>query len=79
MRLSGCPSLTLRRGQDPLKDGPAAVVDASCVACGLCGEAAHAAALCPSFYRARTVRNPGPLTRLRARIEGGLLRMMGAS
>lgn len=79
MRLSGCPSLTLRRGQDPLKDGPAAVVDATCVACGLCGEAAHAAALCPSFYRARTVRNPGPLARLRHRIEAGLLRRMGAS
>lgn len=79
MRLSGCPSLTLRRGQDPLKDGPAAVVDATCVACGLCGEAAHAATLCPSFYRARTVKNPGALARLRQRIEGGLLRMMGAS
>lgn len=79
MRLSGCPSLTLRRGQDPLKDGPAAVVDPTCVACGLCGEAAHAASLCPSFYRARTVRNPGALARLRHRVEGGLLRMMGAS
>jgi len=79
MRLSGCPSLTLRSGQDPLKDGPAAMVDPSCVACGLCGSVAHAAALCPSFYRARTVQSPGPLTRLRHRVEGGLLRMMGAS
>ncbi|GAB4306556.1 MAG: indolepyruvate ferredoxin oxidoreductase subunit alpha [Roseovarius sp.] len=79
MRLSGCPSLTLRRGQDPLKDGPAAMVDASCVACGLCGAAAHAAALCPSFYRAQTVRNPGPLTRLRHRLESALLRIMGAT
>ena len=25
--------------------------------CGLCGEVAHAAVLCPSFYRAEIVRN----------------------
>jgi indolepyruvate ferredoxin oxidoreductase alpha subunit len=30
----------------------------SCVGCGLCGEVAHAAVLCPSFYRAEVVRNP---------------------
>jgi len=29
----------------------------SCVGCGLCGEVAHAAVLCPSFYRAELVRN----------------------
>ena len=29
----------------------------SCVGCGLCGEVAHAAVLCPSFYRAEIVRN----------------------
>ncbi|MDZ7810793.1 MAG: hypothetical protein U5L11_12665 [Arhodomonas sp.] len=26
--------------------------------CGLCGEVAHAAALCPSFYRAEIITNP---------------------
>jgi len=30
----------------------------SCVGCGLCGEVAHAAVLCPSFYRAEVIRNP---------------------
>jgi indolepyruvate ferredoxin oxidoreductase alpha subunit len=30
----------------------------SCVGCGLCGEVAHAAVLCPSFYRAELIRNP---------------------
>ena len=29
----------------------------SCVGCGLCGEVAHAAVLCPSFYRAEIIRN----------------------
>ncbi len=79
MRLSGCPSLTLRSGHDPLKDGPAAMVDASCVACGLCGEAAHAAALCPSFYRAGTVINAGLLRRTWARVEARLIAAMGAT
>jgi indolepyruvate ferredoxin oxidoreductase alpha subunit len=79
MRLSGCPSLTLRTGHDPLKDGLAAMVDASCVACGLCGEAAHAAALCPSFYRAGAVINPGPLRKVWARLEAKLVAAMGAT
>jgi indolepyruvate ferredoxin oxidoreductase alpha subunit len=28
------------------------------VGCGLCGENAHAAALCPSFYRTQVISNP---------------------
>ncbi len=79
MRLSGCPSLTLRPGFDPLKDGPSAMVDENCVACGLCGEAAHAAALCPSFYRARAIKNPGAVRKLWNMITAGLAARMGAS
>ncbi|MFQ5409250.1 MAG: thiamine pyrophosphate-dependent enzyme [Anaerolineales bacterium] len=78
MRLSGCPSLTLCPAADPLKDGPTAYVDQNCVACGLCGEAAHAARLCPSFYRARRIVNPGVWQRLRARTSTQLLTWMGA-
>ena len=78
MRLSGCPSLTLRPATDPLKDGPTAQVDSGCVACGLCGAAAHAATLCPSFYEARRLVNPGAWQRLRARIGAALLHWMGA-
>ena len=59
MRLSGCPSLTLRNSGDPLKPDPVAQVDDSCVACGHCGEVADAAVLCPSFYRIDWVRNAG--------------------
>ena len=58
MRFNGCPSLTLKDNPDPLRDDPVAHVDQSCVGCGLCGEVAHAAVLCPSFYETRVVRNP---------------------
>ncbi len=58
MRLSGCPTLTLKDNPDPLKVDPVATVNDGCVGCGLCGENAHAATLCPSFYRAEVVRNP---------------------
>ena len=58
IRLSGCPSLSVKPSADPLRTDPVAHVDNSCVGCGLCGEISHAAVLCPSFYRARIVTNP---------------------
>jgi indolepyruvate ferredoxin oxidoreductase alpha subunit len=58
IRLSGCPSLTVKPSPDPLRTDPIATVIESCVGCGLCGEVAHAAVLCPSFYRADVIRNP---------------------
>jgi indolepyruvate ferredoxin oxidoreductase, alpha subunit len=79
MRLSGCPSLTMRAAADPLKDGPPAYVDESCVACGLCGTAAHVARLCPSFYEAKRIANPNILQRMRYGVGKQLLKMMGAS
>lgn len=63
IRLSGCPSLSLKRLDDPLRDDPVASIDQSCVGCGNCGEVAEAAVLCPSFYEARVVHNPGPWER----------------
>src|SRR5712691_6812176 len=75
MRLNGCPSLTLRDNPDPLRDDPIAHVDASCVGCGLCGEVAHAAVLCPSFYEVKTISNPGPWERLVGRVR---MRVIGA-
>ena len=74
IRLSGCPSLTIKPNPDPLRDDPVATVSPSCVGCGLCGEVAHAAALCPSFYRAERIRNPRALERLRHRFN---TRMIG--
>jgi indolepyruvate ferredoxin oxidoreductase, alpha subunit len=61
IRLSGCPSLSLKRLDDPLRDDPVAHIDQSCVGCGNCGEVADAAVLCPSFYEARVVHNPSKL------------------
>jgi indolepyruvate ferredoxin oxidoreductase, alpha subunit len=58
IRLSGCPSLTIKPNPDPLRQDPIAHVENSCVGCGVCGEVAHAAVLCPSFYRAQLVFNP---------------------
>jgi len=64
MRLSGCPSLTLRGNPNPLREDPVAYVDNSCVGCGLCGANAHAAVLCPSFARADVISNAGWYERL---------------
>jgi len=58
IRLSGCPSLTVKPNPDPLKRQPVSFVDNSCVGCGNCGEVAHEAVLCPSFYKAQVVFNP---------------------
>jgi hypothetical protein len=52
---------------------PVAHVNHSCVGCGLCGEVAHAAILCPSFYRAEIVQNPNAWDRLIARLRAGII------
>jgi indolepyruvate ferredoxin oxidoreductase, alpha subunit len=69
MRFNGCPSLTLRESPDPLREDPIAHVDDTCVGCGVCGEVAHAAVLCPSFYEVRVITNPGRWTRLLGRVR----------
>jgi len=73
IRLSGCPSLTVKKSGDPLKEDPVASIDQSCVGCGNCGEVAEAAVLCPSFYRAEIVNNPTRGERLLARARAGLI------
>jgi indolepyruvate ferredoxin oxidoreductase alpha subunit len=73
MRVSGCPSLTLAPSGDALKPDPVARVDEHCVACGHCGEVADAAVLCPSFYKAHRVLNPGTFERWRARWRARLI------
>ena len=69
IRLSGCPSLTVKPSTDPLKVDPVAHVNNDCVGCGLCGEVAHAAILCPSFFRAEIVHNPNAWDRLLALVR----------
>jgi indolepyruvate ferredoxin oxidoreductase, alpha subunit len=78
IRLSGCPSLTVKPTSDPLRTDPVAHVNNGCVGCGVCGEVAHAAVLCPSFYKADIVQNPSLFDRalhaLRQRVIGWLVR-----
>jgi indolepyruvate ferredoxin oxidoreductase alpha subunit len=76
IRLSGCPSLTLAENPDPLRRDPVATVLDSCVGCGLCGEVAHAAVLCPSFYRADIVTNPSWWERTLDRVRRSLIGVM---
>lgn len=73
IRLSGCPSLTVKPNPDPLKRQPVSYVDNSCVGCGNCGEVAHEAVLCPSFYKTEVVFNPGFMDRLAWRTRQGVI------
>jgi indolepyruvate ferredoxin oxidoreductase alpha subunit len=77
IRLSGCPSLTVKPSPDPLRTDPVATVVDSCVGCGLCGEVAHAAVLCPSFYRAEIVRNPTLWDRTKHRLRQTVIGWLG--
>jgi indolepyruvate ferredoxin oxidoreductase alpha subunit len=77
IRLSGCPSLTIKPSTDPLRTDPVAHVDNSCVGCGVCGEVAHAATLCPSFYRVDVIANPSWLERLLDRLRRNVIRWLG--
>ena len=76
MRLSGCPSLSIKELDDPLRDDPVASIDDTCVACGNCGEVADAAVLCPSFFRAEVTHNPTGWDRFRARFSGSVIRYL---
>jgi indolepyruvate ferredoxin oxidoreductase alpha subunit len=73
IRLSGCPSLSVKHTDDPLKDDPVAAIDQNCVGCGNCGEVAEAAVLCPSFYRADIIHNPSWFDRVISDLRGAVI------
>ena len=73
IRLSGCPSLSIKENPDPLRRDPVATVLESCVGCGLCGEVSHAAVLFPSFYKTQVIRNPNAMDRLRQKIRTAVI------
>jgi indolepyruvate ferredoxin oxidoreductase alpha subunit len=76
IRLSGCPSLTIAPSKDPLRKDPVATVIESCVGCGLCGEVAHAARLCPSFFRTEIISNPTVWDRLKASFRNAVIEFL---
>jgi indolepyruvate ferredoxin oxidoreductase alpha subunit len=77
IRLSGCPSLTVKPNEDPLRTDPVAHVNNDCVGCGLCGEVSHAAQLCPSFAEINVIENPSLWDRARHRLSLALIRLFG--
>jgi indolepyruvate ferredoxin oxidoreductase alpha subunit len=79
IRLSGCPSLTVKPNPDPLRSDPVAAVIESCVGCGLCGEVAHAAVLCPSFYRADVISNPNWWDRKLSRVRSSFIEWLSGN
>ena len=73
IRISGCPSLTIKPNPDPLRTDPVSYVDNSCVGCGVCGSNVHAAILCPSFTRVDLIFNPSPWDRLIGTMRRGFI------
>lgn len=78
IRLSGCPSLTIKPNPSALRTDPVATVNTGCVGCGLCGENAHAAVLCPSFYKADVVQNATRFERFMAKVRGAVVEALAA-
>ncbi|MBL3698783.1 indolepyruvate ferredoxin oxidoreductase alpha subunit [Leucobacter luti] len=76
IRISGCPSLTLKENPDPMRTDPVATVTDTCVGCGVCGANAHAAALCPSFYRTDVVINPSWRDRALGRVRSAWISLL---
>ena len=76
IRISGCPSLTIADNPDPMRTDPIAQVISSCVGCGLCGENAHAAALCPSFYQTQIITNPNRWDRTKLAVRRWYIGML---
>jgi indolepyruvate ferredoxin oxidoreductase alpha subunit len=76
IRLSGCPSLTIQPNPDPLRKDPVATVLDSCIGCGVCGEVAHAARLCPSFFRAEVISNPSAWDRMKAKFRSAVINLL---
>ncbi|MBF9047049.1 indolepyruvate ferredoxin oxidoreductase [Rhodobacterales bacterium LSUCC0031] len=79
IRLSGCPSLTIKPNPDPLRTDPVAHVNNDCVGCGLCGEVSHAAQLCPSFARIDIIQNPTAWDRAKRGLSDWLIRLFGGA
>ncbi|MGI9553574.1 MAG: thiamine pyrophosphate-dependent enzyme [Thermodesulfobacteriota bacterium] len=76
MRYNGCPSLTLKDSPTQLRDDQIAHIEQSCVGCGLCGEIAHAAVLCPSFFKVNIINNPNYFDKIKSKINHSLISLL---
>jgi indolepyruvate ferredoxin oxidoreductase alpha subunit len=76
IRINGCPSLTVADNPDPMRKDPIATILSSCIGCGLCGEAAHAAVLCPSFYRTEVISNPNVWDRFKLTLRRAVISVL---
>lgn len=76
IRISGCPSLTIKNNPDPLKIDPVAHVDNSCVGCGVCGDNVLTAVLCPSFSEIKIIDNPSLMELLVAGFRSSIIGWM---
>lgn len=74
IRFNGCPSLTLGESPNRLRESKIATIDHQCVGCGVCGEVAQAAWLCPSFYKVSVVINTPWYERIVEKISGMFVR-----
>ena len=79
IRVSGCPSLTIKDNPDPMRTDPVATVIDSCVGCGVCGANAHAASLCPSFYRTDVVINPNLGDKFLGAVRSGWMSLLSST
>jgi indolepyruvate ferredoxin oxidoreductase alpha subunit len=73
IRINGCPSLTIAANPDPMRKDPVAAILNTCVGCGLCGEAAHAAVLCPSFYKTSVISNPSLWDQFKSKLRNFII------
>ena len=63
-----CPTGAMQIREDDASWNLVFAID-RCVGCGVCGEVAHAAILCPSFYRADVISNPTVWDRFKHRLR----------
>ncbi len=75
IRLSGCPSLTIKPSNDSLREDPVSYVDNSCVGCGVCGDNVHSAVLCPSFSKIDLIHNPNWLDKVSSSLRKNVIKL----
>ena len=79
MHSSSSMTKRVRTTRFPLRTDPVAHVNDDCVGCGVCGEVAHAARLCPSFAQIDVIQNPNAWDRLQRGVSAALICLFGGA